>query len=299
MDVGVVGVGNMGKNHVRVYSELKGIGEVYVYDVDKKRIEEIEKEYEVKACASYEELLKNSEAVSIVVPTPYHYKCAKEAIEKGVNTLIEKPITQNIEEAYKIKELVEKNKVIVGVGHIERFNPVVKELKKIVERPIYSFLKRHNPSSKRMKGSLVKDLMIHDIDIALHILEEDEYVVFSRYERDFAVSMIGKSLLSASRASSIKERTITIEEEEKTIRADLIRQEMEIYYRPDTYESKRNEFKQENIVEKLIISKKEPLREELKSFTECVKKGKEFEVSVEQAIKNLEIAEIIEGKNEG
>ena len=120
MDVGVIGVGAMGKNHVRVYSELKGVDTVYVYDPIRENAERTGEFATI--CASPEELLGKAEAVSICVPTRYHFDIAQKAILAGVDCLIEKPITMTAKEGKLLVKLIEKSDLTVGVGHIERFN---------------------------------------------------------------------------------------------------------------------------------------------------------------------------------
>ena len=129
MKVGVIGTGTMGKNHVRVYSELKDVEEVYAFDVDTAKAN-IMMEYGATVCNSMEDLLNRVDAVSICVPTRYHLEVAKRAIEKDVHCLIEKPIASTVKEGEDLVKLVlvENKDLIVGVGHIERFNPIVREL---------------------------------------------------------------------------------------------------------------------------------------------------------------------------
>ena len=151
MNVGVIGVGNMGKNHVRIYSELKGVDNVFVFDKNKEQIKKVEN-LNVKICNSLKELLDNVDAASICVPTKYHFEIAKMCIEERLPCLIEKPITLNYEEGKKLLELDKENKII-GVGHVERFNPIVSEIARITEKPLYVEIKRHNPDASRITDS--------------------------------------------------------------------------------------------------------------------------------------------------
>src|SRR5512137_2251441 len=169
MDIGVIGVGSMGRNHVRVYSELKGVGDVYVYDPVAENANRV-KEY-ANISSSVEDLLENAEAVSICVPTRYHFQVAKQAIEKGIHCLIEKPLTLRVEEGEELLSLLNRAQLTVGIGHIERFNPIVDEIKKIADKPAYVEIKRHNPTSSRITdATVIEDLMIHDIDLIFNVL---------------------------------------------------------------------------------------------------------------------------------
>ncbi len=301
MDVGVIGVGVMGRNHVRVYSELKGIDQVYVFD---SVVENAKKVKDLAAiCNSFAELVKKSEVISICVPTKYHYQIAKQVIDEGANFLIEKPIALNVEEGKELLKLINKEELTAGVGHIERFNPIVEEIMKIISRPAYVEIKRHNPTSGRITdASVVEDLMIHDIDIVFNVLfkGDNNYSIYSAGNRNICKTVIvfegSVVALSASRMGSKKFRTLYTEDEELTTEGDFMAQEVFVYRKPKKYEKENERYIQENIIEKVLVNKVEPLKVELKTFVDCVRSGKEFPVTPEQALLNLEICrEIIRG----
>lgn len=297
MKVGVVGVGVMGVNHARVYSELKYVNELYIYDVDYKRAKSIAEQYNANLCESYEDLLSKVDAVNICVPTQYHYEFAKIAIDKHVNFLVEKPICINFSEAKKLVDLIPDD-LIVGVGHIERFNPIVAKIKEVVNHPRYVEINRHNPDSSRVVSStVVEDLMIHDIDILFNVLFSGDYVMHSCGNSEVASSLIKYSdstvYLSASKIASKKTRRIYIEEDDKTIEADLMNQEMYIYRKPTTISTKDQHYLQENVIEKILINKVEPLKIELNTFLNSVMSGSPFQVSPKQALLNMEVCEAI------
>ncbi len=301
MDAGVIGVGVMGRNHVRVYSELKGIDQVYVFD---SVVENAKKVKDLAAiCNSFAELVKKSEVISICVPTKYHYQIAKQVIDEGANFLIEKPIALNVEEGKELLKLINKEELTAGVGHIERFNPIVEEIMKIISRPAYVEIKRHNPTSGRITdASVVEDLMIHDIDIVFNVLfkGDNDYSIYSAGNRNICKTVIvfegSVVALSASRMGSKKFRTLYTEDEELTTEGDFMAQEVFVYRKPKKYEKENERYIQENIIEKVLVNKVEPLKVELKTFVDCVRSGKEFPVTPEQALLNLEICrEIIRG----
>jgi len=301
MKVGVIGTGTMGKNHVRIYSELKAVEEVYAFDVDKENVKRV-KEYGVIICDSMEELLERVDAVSICVPTKYHLEVAKRIIGKDIHCLIEKPITLTVEEGEELVNLLENTGLIVGIGHIERFNPIVGEIKKIIKNPLYVEIRRHNPASTRITDStIVEDLMIHDIDIVFNVLFSGAYEIYSAGNNDLCKALIkfNSSIvsLSASRKASKKIRTMYIEEEKFTIEGDFMDQEIYVYRKPGKYGIENERYMQENIIEKVLVNKVEPLKEELKTFIACVKKGEEFPITAEQALNNLRICEEIRRLN--
>jgi len=315
MKVGVIGTGTMGRNHVRIYSELKDVEEVYVYDIDNEKIKGL-KEYGAIVCQSQEELLERVDAVSICVPTRFHLEVAKRAIEKGVHSLIEKPITLTVKEGEELVELLENKGLITGVGHIERFNPIISEIEKIIKNPLYVEIRRHNPASARITDStIIEDLMIHDIDIVFNVFykplqglrgrgaepHSGEYELYSAGNNDLCTALIkfDSSIvsLSASRKASKKIRTVYIEEEEFTIEGDFMNQEIYVYRKPGKYGIENERYTQENIIEKVLVNKVEPLKEELRTFVRCETTGKEFPITPLQGLNNLRICEEIRRLN--
>jgi predicted dehydrogenase len=298
MEVGVIGTGMMGKNHVRIYSELKSVTGLYVYDVNQQEAMRVGLQNGAIPCATIGDLLKKVDAMSICVPTQYHLETAREALETGVHILMEKPICSSVKEAEQVLALIGKNQ-IVGVGQIERFNPIIPEIKRICKKPLYVEINRHNPASTRItRSSVVEDLMIHDIDILRHVLFDDRYTLSAGGTGDIASALFRfgstPSYLSASRKSSKKIRRIYIEEEDLTIEGDFMNQEIFTYYKPDKYNVENERYVQENIIEKVMVNKVEPLKVELQTFLECAKKGKPFPVTPEQAVEDLRICEEIQ-----
>jgi len=289
MIVGVIGTGVMGKNHIRVYLEMKGVDEVYTYDVNGEAIPGVTK------VDTLNDMLTKVDAVSVCVPTIHHYKVVSQVIVANVDLLVEKPLCATVNEAINLPG---KKDLIVGVGHIERFNPVITEINRIVKTPIYVEINRHNPTSKRVTDvSVVEDLMIHDIDILQHVLF-DSIPTISAVGTSDVVGALCKfgdtpAYLSASRKASKKVRRIYVEEEELTIEGDLMSQEVYVYYKPEDYGFADKRYIQENIVEKITIGKLEPLKIELQTFLQCVRTRVPFPVSVDQATKNLMICENI------
>ena len=306
MDVGVIGVGTMGKNHVRVYSELKDVDSVYIYDVDGDAARRMGVRYRVSVSGSMDSLLKSVDAVSICAPTMYHFEIAKKVIEGGINCLIEKPISLTSGEGERLLEIMHDGSAIngdlvIGVGHIERFNPIVEEIKKLIESPRYMEIRRHNPESSRVTDACVaSDLMIHDIDLVWnYFLNGIGYEMHSLWDNDLckAIGRFDNCVvsLSASRIGCKKIRSIYIEDEEFSIDGDFMNQDIYIYRKPQKYGEENARYTQENIIEKVLVNKVEPLKEELKTFVECVKDGRQFPITPEQAVLNLKIVEEIKG----
>lgn len=297
MDVGVIGVGSMGKNHVRVYSELKSVSTLAIYDTNRDVAKEVAKQHGAEYFETLQHLLNRVDVVSVCVPTPYHASVVKKVFVAEKHILIEKPICLTYIEGM---ELIVKMPptIIVGVGHIERFNPVISELCKIIKNPLYIEMKRHNPASARVTGSsVVDDLMIHDIDILKNAFLLSPTELYSIGNDDVCnVSMMCGSIpviLSASRKSSKKCRSIYIEEEDFTVEGNLMSQEVTIYRKPGKYHIEAERYVQENIIEKVMVNKLEPLRVELNTFIDCAKSGKPFPITTGQAVRNLKLCEQI------
>ena len=306
MNVGVVGVGVMGKNHVRVFSEIKDVESIYIYDVDKEKMKNIKKYFKnhVHTCSSLAEIIKNVDAATICVPTTKHFKVAKKFIENDVHCLIEKPMTLSVDEGEEILKLLKNKEIIVGVGHIERFNPIVCEILKIVKNPTYIEIKRHNPASSRVTdSSVIEDLMIHDIDLIFNVFfkkRSKKYDMQCIGSRDICMTLLTLNntfvALSASRLASKKIRKIYIENKEYTLEADFMTQEVYIYRKPVKHRMENERYSQENVIEKVLVNKVEPLKVELKTFVDCIKNNKKFPVTPEQAVNNLKVCEEIEKK---
>jgi len=297
--IGVIGVGSMGANHARVYSEFKTVEELYVYDNNPATTKSIADRYGAYPCETVDDLLSNVDVVDICVPTEYHYETIVNTLLYNLPFIVEKPLCSNVEEAETISTSIPPN-LICGVGHIERFNPIIAEIKKIVKHPLYIECHRHNPGSKRITGStVIEDLMIHDIDVVFNVLlkkwsvdsgfgygTDDIYGAFFRFN-DTPV------YLSASRRSAKKTRTIYIEDEDFTVVGDYMSQEVYTYLNPDKYSIDHERYVQENIIEKVVINKIEPLRTELAAFLNCVNNQTSFPVTIDEALYNLKICDSI------
>lgn len=168
---GVIGVGYLGKFHAQKYAGMEGVELVGVVDVDPVMAGQIAAEYGCRAFTDYRELLSQVDAVSIVVPTSYHHQVALDCIEAGVDILLEKPMTTTLAQADELIQRTDAKKLILQVGHLERFNPAVQAMEKFLTVPV--FIESSRISTFKNRGvdvDVVLDLMIHDIDIILNIV---------------------------------------------------------------------------------------------------------------------------------
>ncbi len=170
--VGVVGVGYLGKFHAEKYARMPDVELVGVVDIIPERAESVAKQLGTAAFTDYRDLLGRVDAVSVVVPTPVHFAVSRDFLENNVDALIEKPIAETLEEANALIETADSHDAIVQVGHLERFNPAVMAVNKVVDRPL--FIESHRLSVFKERGTevdVVLDLMIHDIDIILNFVK--------------------------------------------------------------------------------------------------------------------------------
>ena len=170
--VGVLGVGHLGRFHAQNYKSIAGAELIGVYDVDKNRCDQIAEEFQVQPYENLEELLEKIDAASIVVTTSNHFEITSKCLEHNVHCLVEKPITSTLEEADKLIRLAKDHDRILQVGHIERFNPALVALGSNPLNPM--FIESHRLASFNPRGTdvaVVLDLMIHDLDIILHLVK--------------------------------------------------------------------------------------------------------------------------------
>ena len=170
--IGVVGAGHLGKIHLKILQNAPFVNLVGFFDSDPKVREEIKSKFNIKSFDSYRELIDSSDIVDIVTPTLSHFNCAKEALKSNKHVFIEKPVTHTVEEVKKLIKLAQISGRKVQVGHVERFNPAFTEAQKLINQP--RFIEVHRLAQFNSRGtdvSVIHDLMIHDLDIVLHVVK--------------------------------------------------------------------------------------------------------------------------------
>ena len=303
--IGVVGVGKMGEYHVGVLSDMPEAELVGIVDGDQKRAKIVSERYKTSNYKNYKDLFKKVDAVVVAVPTSMHYSIGKEFIEAGIHTLLEKPCTDDLRQAEELFDIAAKKNITLHIGHVERFNGAVQELFKIVKDPIYIECRRMSPFSTRIKDDgVVLDVMIHDIDIVLNLVESDVAKinvignsVFSKRDDlinaqiEFENGCIANLL--ASRVSQNKVRTLEVTQKESSILLDYTEQEIFIH-RQSSSESQLSpgslRYRQESLVERIFVHKDNPLKLELKHFIDCVANGSQRKLTVKKELNSLNIA---------
>jgi len=292
MRVAVIGVGNLGKHHARVYTELPDVELAGVVDVDARTAEKVARRLGVSAYTRLGDIPGRLDGVSVVVPTEAHRPVALEALERGANVLIEKPIALDMAEATAIIDRARQKGLVLQVGHIERFNPAILALKKILTR--VGFIEVHRLAPYKLQGTevgVVLDLMIHDIDIVLNIVDSPireisavGIPVLSASE-DIANARLSFkngciANMTASRISFEKMRKIRIFQSNAYISLDYQNQEGMIY----RTEGSRI------VRERMPLEKDEPLKLEIRSFLECVRASRKPVVPGEHGRQALRVA---------
>lgn len=308
---GVIGVGAMGKHHARVYNEIRDCELVGIADADPGIAGEVADEYGTDVYDT-EELLERADAVSIAVPTPYHYELARRAIDAGTGLLVEKPFVENLENGRELIRRANDAGVTLQVGHIERFNPVTDTLRNVLQglNVISVSAERLGPPPERtISDSAVTDLMIHDIDIICSVLDTGIASVSATGNAngrhatatiEFEDDTIGR--LTASRVTQRKVRKLTITAEESYVIVDYLDQSIEIHRDsvPEFVEDDGDVmYRHESIVENPAVDNGEPLKHELRSFAEAVRDGQDPTVTGEDGLRAVELAQTINQKSFG
>lgn len=288
----VIGVGHMGNQHARVYAELGNSQLVGVFDLDREIGRRIALQHGTTLFDSIPELIEAAEAISIAVPTSNHFDVAAQCILAGRHILLEKPMTNTTAEAVKLVEMAKKAGVVLQVGHIERFNPILKALEDRLTNPHFIEAHRLSPYPGRSTDiGVVMDLMIHDLEIILHLVKSPiknidavGIAVLSKGE-DIANARLRFengciANITTSRISPEKMRKIRVFQDDAYLSLDYQNQAGEIY----------RKVKSQITREAIPIAKEEPLKRQLAAFIEAVATHSTPIVSGEQAAGALDVA---------
>jgi predicted dehydrogenase len=316
--VGVIGVGHLGKQHARIYHQLGALAAVV--DADAARAAEIAGLYSVPHYSDYRQLFGKVDAVSVAVPTVGHHSVAKDFLELGIPALVEKPLTKTIEQGEELCRIARAKKVVLQVGHVERFNPAVTAVLDVIKKP--RFIEVHRLSPFRFRSSdidVVLDLMIHDLDIVLHLtgsgLARVDAVGMSLLfgKEDMANARLEfedgcVANLTASRISEKSMRKTRIFSEDCYVTVDTLAKEAWIYRTtPQLGEALAKLPKDRDLnladlatipkefysVQEVKLAEEEPLARELQSFLEAVEQKKEPVVPGEHGVRAMKAAEKI------
>ncbi|MGV8074661.1 MAG: UDP-2,3-diacylglucosamine diphosphatase LpxI domain-containing protein [Syntrophobacteraceae bacterium] len=280
--VGVVGVGYLGRFHAHKYARLPEANLVGVADVNEAQVRRVSEEVQAPAFMDYRELIGKVDAVSIVTPTPFHFEVAKDFLAAGVHVLLEKPITTTLEEADALVALAQEKGCTLQVGHLERFNSSFQAISPRLDKPM--FLEAHRLALFNERGidvDVVLDLMIHDIDIVLHIVKSSVVNIraagvavltplpdIATVRLEFSNGAVAN--LTASRISVKNQRKLRIFQENCYLSADYADKRAYLVFKEK--ESDEAGYPQISI-EDLEIDERDALEEEVASFLSAVRTG--------------------------
>jgi virulence factor len=302
--IGVIGIGRMGQSHCRVYSNLKHAKFVGVCDLDAELGKDTAQKYEVAYFRDVDALLENVDAVSVCTPTPDHYEIVKRCLEQKIHVMVEKPFTETLEQAEALKEAAQKAKVVVQVGHIEKYNPAFIELQKVLEGMdiLAMNFNRLSPfQGSNVDVDVVLDLMIHDIGLIVDMFKSEPlsmdshgFSVFTdtidhgmaviKYEPEILLT------LTASRVTEQKIRAISVTTKEAYVEADLLHKTIAIHRRTmGNYVNHNSDvkYRQESLIERIVVPAVEPLFLELQDFVTCVSESGTPQVTAEDGYNAL------------
>ena len=297
---GVVGLGYAGSLHTAKYAALPSAELVCVADIDERRAREMEERYGVPAVTDYRELFEKVRCVSIAVPTQEHYRVARDFLAAGIDVLVEKPITSTVADACRLVELARQKGRILQVGHLERFNPVVRELSKVISAP--RFVECHRLAPFITRGTdvdVVLDLMIHDIDVIASLVQapvagiDANGVAVLTDKPDIANARIRfedgcVANVTASRVSMKRERKIRFFQPDAYISLDYDAKKAQVYRMEDRslgWEGIRGE--------SIATENGDALRDQIAAFLESVATRETPVVSGEDGLHALRIASAI------
>jgi predicted dehydrogenase len=302
----VIGVGYLGRFHAQKYASLEDVDLVGVVDASRERAEEVAAEVGTAAFTDYRQLLDSVDVVSIVVPTQYHYPVARECLEAGCHILLEKPITQTVEEADHLIRLAEDRGLVFQVGHLERFNPAVLALEGVLKKPL--FIESHRLAPFKTRGTdvtVVLDLMIHDIDIILSMVPSaiklvnsmgvpvlSEEVDIANARLQFENGCVAN--VTASRVSRDVVRKIRIFQSDAYISIDYQARKISIFRKDDGGVPVPG---LPNVsMEEKSFEQSDALLAEIRAFVDAVRDGTAPVVTGEDGKRALELALQINGK---
>jgi len=294
--VAVVGTGEFGRNHARVYREIQDVELVGVFDKDRQRAESTAREFRTHAFASLDELAGRADAASVAVPTGDHAETGCRLLEMGLDVLVEKPMAKSLAEADALRDAAKRHRRLLQVGHVERFNPAVLAVEPILNQPLFFEVHRLGVFTPRsLDVDVIYDLMIHDLDILLALVGQPvtevkavgipvltDKIDIAHARLEFAGGAVAN--VTASRVSTERVRKVRFFQQHEYISLD--------YARRDALRVsvKKPGSQPEFAFEKLPAPAIEPLRAELESFVDCVRTRKEPRVNGAAGRAALEIA---------
>ena len=304
--VSILGIGRMGKNHLRVLSMLKGVVVTKIFDVNEDELKSLSEQYGVPYTLDAEEALEGADAAIIVTPTSTHFDYFKLCIGKLNNVFVEKPLAENYAEAQEIKVLANDNCMFIQCGFIERFNPVVVELKEILKTTKVinaDFFRTNRLSSRITDVDVVLDLMIHDIDLALYLNGPVQDVVAYGSKENGLVAFASAifkhqngslSRVIASRMTEKKIRSIQVTTQDAYIDAELVRKELLVHKQSAMSKVSDDSYIISSLEQQIEVKPEEALLVELQAFISRCNGDQSVELpDVDAGVESLRVCQLV------
>lgn len=307
----VIGAGAMGANHVRTARAIRDWTEVVVVDTDTERAEAIAEKNGFESVSSLDEVVDDIDAAVVAVPSELHESVMVPLLERGVHTLLEKPVSSDLESAQRICDLARTSESKVLVGHIERFNSAVSELMRWSKDALHIECRRVGPAGGRPLGDVVADLMVHDLDIVRAMGrcrdESSEFDVinamWSNDSQEACTALLHSNggltaAVVASRAGQFKDRTVVVTGKDVQVTADLVRQSVSIHRleRTEFVADGGMRFRQQGTTEIPFLDSGEPLQREHRHLLAVIAGEAEPLVSLDEATDTIRLVERVRGE---
>lgn len=301
--VAVIGAGHLGNYHCQKMVAIENADLVAICDLDLEKAKAKADEYSCAATSDYKSLVEKVDAVLIATSTPTHYEIAKFFIENKKPVFLEKPITETVSQAEELCQLAKENKVIIQVGHVERFNPALVEAQKKLKKPLFIEVHRLAPFKPRSTDvDVVLDLMIHDLDVVMSLMDSPithisavgtpvitRYVDIANARLEFESGAVAN--ITASRVSQTATRKFRVFQETQYLSIDFGTGELNLTTKTGEWENFEEEMPLS--FDAWELQKGDALLSEDQSFIDCIIKNESPIVSGEQALNALRVAQKI------
>ncbi len=306
LKVAILGIGNMGRNHLRILSMLKDVEVTNIFDFNEDELKKLSTQYQVPYTTDVNTAISGADAVVIVTPTSTHFEYFNLCAGKVKNVFIEKPIAETLDQANQIKSLAEQHGMFIQCGFIERFNPVITELKRVIEddEVINADFTRTNRLSSRITDvDVILDLMIHDIDLALYLNGPINSVV-ANGKREHGLVAFASALLShengslsrvlASRMTEKKIRSVQVTTSSSYIDAELVRKELVVHKQSSQIREEGRPYVVSSLEQQIQVVQQEALLCEHQAFIAACNGDVAAGVpTIDSGVESLRVSELI------
>jgi len=309
--IGVIGVGSMGRHHIRIVSQTEGVESTGLFDPDDERAKHFCTEYGCTAHENLDNLLEATDAVIVAAPTTLHAEIGMKCLNRGIHVLMEKPLAHNVEEASKLVESAQERNIVLMVGHVERFNPAVRKFFEVFQTETEDIVsidaRRLMPfdGSRCMDVDVLSDLLIHDVDLALEIAGSNVKKVSAAGRAIFSTQIDtahtriefengAYAVFWTGKCSPKKARNITVATRSRCYEADTLTPSLTVYSADQIPENEDGIcFMTDLKSERVELSNQEPLRAELEEFIDAVRGRRSPLIDGKRGLRGMQVLELV------